>query len=248
MPHSRNRILSRVTPVDFEDLRPHLRIVEMENGKVLAQSRHRVHQVYFPHSGIISCVVEMESGSAIETGMIGYDGLFGAAQALDDKLSLHKVMVQVPGRATVVDAEHLKAVALSSPDFLKLLVKHENFFLGQVQQTTACNALHSVEQRMCKWLLRMYDLAGSELPLTQEFMAEMMGVRRTSVTGVASQLQKEGLITYRRGKVTILSMRLVQERACECHTAIREQYVELFGGESTSEPAIFEHMRLRGVH
>jgi CRP-like cAMP-binding protein len=238
MPHLKNRILSRASPVDFEDLRPHLRLVAMENGMVLAQSRQRLHQVYFPHSGIISCVVELENGSAIESGMIGNDGVFGAAQALDGRLSLHKVMVQVPGEATVVDANQLKAVAHSSPDFLKLLITHETFFLGQVQQTTACNAMHSVEQRMCKWLVRMFDLAGSELPLTQEFLAQMMGVRRTSVTGVASQLQKEGLISYRRGKVSILNMDLVQKRACECHHVVRDHYTELFGGvEEVSSPS-----------
>ncbi len=236
MSHSKNRILSRATPIDLEDLRPHLRTVEIEHGKVLAESRHQVRQVYFPHSGIISCVVEMEDGSAIESGMIGYDGVFGATQALDDKVSLHKVVVQVPGWATVVDADHLKAVAQSSPDFLRLLAKYESFFLGQVQQTTACNALHSVEQRVCKWLLRMHDLAGSELPLTQEFLAQMMGVRRTSVTGVATQLQKEGLIAYRRGKVTILSIDLVQKRACECHRAVQEQYTEMFDIDGASGP------------
>jgi len=229
MPHSKNGILARASPVDLEDLRPHLRQVELEHGRVIAESRQRVDQVYFPHAGILSCVVELEDGAAIESGMIGNDGAFGAAQALDDRLSLHKVVVQVPGRATVVDAKHLKAVTQSSPELLALLIKYDQFFLGQVQQTTACNALHSVEQRMCKWLVRMYDLVGTELPLTQEFLAQMMGVRRTSVTAVASQLQKEGLIFYRRGKIKILSMELVEQRACECHKAVRDLYVEMFG-------------------
>jgi len=228
MPHLKNRLLSRISPVDLEDLRRKLRVVELPHGKVLAQSRGTVEQVYFPHSGIISCVVELEDGQAIESGMIGNDGDFGAAQALDAKLSLHKVMVQVPGWASVVDADHLKAVAQSSPEFLTLLIKYEQFFLGHVQQTTACNAVHNVEQRTCKWLVRMHDLAGNELPLTQEFLAQMMGVRRTSVTEVASQMQKEGLISYRRGKVTILSMDLVQKRACECHQTVRELYAAEF--------------------
>jgi CRP-like cAMP-binding protein len=134
----------------------------------------------------------------------------------------------------VVDAEHLKVVAQSSPALLKLLAKYETFFLAQVQQTTACNALHTVEQRMCKWLVRMHDLTGDELPLTQEFMAQMMGVRRTSVSGVAAQLQKEGLISYRRGHVRILNVSLVERRSCECHRSVREHYAEEFGpGPST---------------
>lgn len=238
MPHSKNNILNQVSPVDLEDLRARLRIIELQQGRVIAESGQRVLQVYFPHSGILSCVVDLDDGSSIETGMIGNDGAFGAGLALDSKVSLHKVMVQVPGWATVVDAEHLKAVALSSPEFLALLLKYDQFLLGQVQQTTACNALHTIEQRMCRWLVRMHDLVGDELPLTQEFLAQMMGVRRTSVTAIATQLQKEGLISYRRGRIQILSIALVERRACECHRAVREQYVELFGRtDKTAKPS-----------
>ena len=229
MPFSKNRILSRASPVDVEKLRPHLRFLQLHQGKVLAESRGSLNHVYFPHGGIISCVIELDNGSAIESGMIGNDGVFGAGQALNGKVSLHKVNVQVPGWASVVNADHLRGVAQSSPNFLTLLMKYEQFFLGQVQQTTACNALHTVEQRTCKWLARMYDLVGAELPLTQEFLAEMMGVTRTSVTGVASKLQKEGLISYHRGKVTIRNMDLLQRRACECHHSVRELYAAEFG-------------------
>lgn len=238
MPFSKNRILSKANPVDLEDLRPHLRVVELPHAKVLAESRGRINEVYFPHAGIISCVVELENGSAIESGMIGNDGVFGASLALDSKISLHKVMVQVPGVAIVVNADHLRAVAQSSPKFRGLLIKYDQFFLGQVQQTTACNALHTVEQRTCKWFARMHDLVGPELPLTQEFLAQMMGVRRSSVTGVASKLQDEGLISYRRGKVTILNMDLLQRRACECHRSVRELYAIEFGGIGEAQPAL----------
>jgi CRP-like cAMP-binding protein len=186
--------------------------------------------VYFPHSGIISSLVELTDGSAIETGMIGKDGLFGAAQALDHKLSLNKVMVQVPGIASVIEASLLKELANKSLDLRALLLNYEQFFLAQVQQTTACNALHSVEQRTCRWLVRMYDLVGGkELPLTQEFLAQMMGVQRTSVNAIAAHLQEEGLTSYRRGKVTILNINLVHQYACECPIAVREHYTELFG-------------------
>lgn len=229
MPDTKNAILSRTSPVDLKDLEPHLRLVELPQGKEIAPSRGRVREVYFPHGGILSCVVEMENGSTIETGMIGHDGVFGAIQAIDGRVSLNSVRVQVPALATVVDASAIKDVVDSSPDFRALLAKHEQFFLGQVQQHTACNALHSVEQRTCKWLGRMYDLAGPDLPLTQDFLAQMMGVRRTSVTVVANQLQEKGLITYRRGKLRILDVGGLERRACECHLSIREQYVEIFG-------------------
>lgn len=232
-----NSILSRASPVDILDLRPHLRVLELQHGQVLAESRQRLSKVYFPHSGVISCVVELGDGAAIESGMIGNDGVFGAAQALDSKVSLHRVVVQVPGEASVVTADHVKAVAQSSPEFLSLLMKYEQFFLGQVQQTSACNALHTVEQRMCKWLVRMHDLVGSELPLTQEFLAQMIGVRRTSVTGVATQLQNKGMITYRRGKLKILSMELIERHACECHQTVRDLYAEEFGNiDGTTSP------------
>jgi CRP-like cAMP-binding protein len=236
MPHSKNAILARASPVDLEDLSRSLRIVDLSHGKVLAESRGRVHQVYFPHSGVISCVVQLEDGAAIESGMIGNDGAFGAGQALDDKVSLHKVVVQVPGQASVVDGDHIKTVALSSPPFFSMLMKYEQFLLGQIQQTTACNAVHRVEQRMCKWLVRMHDLAGSELPLTQEFLAQMMGVRRTSVTGVASHLQSQGMISYSRGKVRILNLELIQRRACECAHTVRELYATEFGSEGPASP------------
>jgi CRP-like cAMP-binding protein len=145
-------------------------------------------------------------------------------------------MVQVPGVASVIEASRLKEVANKSADLRSLLIKYEQFFLAQVQQTTACNALHSVEQRTCRWLVRMYDLVGGkELPLTQEFLAQMMGVQRTSVNGVAAQMQANGLISYRRRRVTILNIDLVHGYACECPHAVREHYVEMFGNIDSPE-------------
>jgi CRP-like cAMP-binding protein len=229
VPYSKNNILARLSPRDRKQLEPHLQSVELEHGRIVADSRQRMNKVYFPHGGILSCVVELASGLGIETGMIGNDGVVGAAQALDHKISLNKIVVQVACPASVVDADVVRRVGDASSDFRGLLVQCEQFFLAQVQQTTACNAVHGVEQRMCKWLLRMYELAGSDLPLTQEFLAQMMGVRRTSVTEIALQMQKEGLIWYRRGKVHIENIAHIQKRACECHQTIREHYEALFG-------------------
>jgi CRP-like cAMP-binding protein len=229
MRHSKNGILAKLSSADFTELEPHLGLVELQHGRILADSHGRIDKVYFPHGGILSSVVELKTGWAIETGMIGNDGVFGGAQALDSRMSLNKVMVQVPSWATVIDADVVRDVAGSSAGFCGLLVKYEQFFLAQVQQTSACNALHSVQERMCKWLVRMYDLAGTNLPLTQEFLAQMMGVRRTSVTGVAVQMQSEGLISYRRGNIHILDIDLIQRRGCECPDTVREHYVEMFG-------------------
>ena len=155
-----------------------------------------------------------------ETGMAGRDGVFGAAQALDDKVSLNTVVVQVPGTASVIGADRLKALANGMPDFRALLINYELFFAAQAQQTSACNAVHTVHTRMCKWLLRMHELVGADLPLTQEFLAQMMGVRRTSVSEVAIELQKAEMISYSRGHIHIIDIQRVRKNACECHETV----------------------------
>ena len=202
--------------------------VEIRHQEVLAETHQRIEKVYFPHSGIISCVVELVGGGAIETGMIGNDGEFGASQALDDKVSLNHVVMQVTGKASVISSDRIRVVANELPAFRGLLIKYEQFFVSQVQQTAACNAVHSIQARTCKWLLRMHELAGPDLELTQEFLAQMMGVRRTSVTEVAGDLQKSGMITYRRGHIHIVDLEQVRAWACECDGDIRSHYRRIF--------------------
>jgi CRP-like cAMP-binding protein len=236
MAHASNQLLARLDPSVMSAIHRDLRIIELRHGEVLADSHHRVQRVYFPHSGILSFVVELSNGQAIETGMVGHDGEFGAAHALDDKVSLNKVVVQVPGRASVMDADSLREAADSLPQLRALLIKYELFFLAQVQQTAACNAVHDVHTRMCKWLLRMHQLAGDDLPLTQEFLAQMMGVRRTSITEVAIGLQKAGLISYVRGHVHIQDIQRVQSQACECHAGIEAHFDKIFGQPISATP------------
>jgi CRP-like cAMP-binding protein len=238
MPHSRNYLLNRIDADVLGRLSPHLSIVSLTFGDVLAETHQRVEKVYFPHSGIISCVVETIGGGAIETGMIGNDGAFGGSQALDDKVSLNHVVIQVAGMASVISSDHVRAAADELPVFRGLLVKYEQFFLAQVQQTAACNALHTVQARMCKWLLRMHELTGDELPLTQEFLAQMMGVRRTSVNGVAAELQKAGMISYSRGRIHIKDVDLIRQWACECDSDVRSHYRRIFhSNEADTRPS-----------
>lgn len=231
MPHSKNFLLNRLSPEILNGISPHIVVAALTQGEVLAETHARIEKVYFPHSGIISCVVETIGGGAIETGMIGRDGVFGAMQALDDKVSLNHVVMQVPGNASVVSADHLREVADVSPALRGLLVKYDQFFLAQVQQTAACNALHTTQARTCKWLLRMHELVGTDIPLTQEFLAQMMGVTRTSVTLVAGELQKAGMIAYARGHIRILDIDLIQQRACECESDVRSHYRRMFHSE-----------------
>jgi CRP-like cAMP-binding protein len=231
--HTANRFLTLLSPADLALFESDLRIVEMAHGQVLAEPHQPIETVYFPHSGIVSYVVAMSDGNMIETGMVGRDGMMGGLQALDEKISPNKIMVQVPGRASAVDVEIVRRAVDASPSLRVMLAKHEQFFVAQIQQSAGCNACHTVEARMCRWLLRMYDLTGPDLPLTQEFLGQMMGVRRTSVSLVAGQLQDAGLIKYRRGHVHVGDVAKLKEVACECYEAVNAQYAAIF---KTSPP------------
>lgn len=228
MPHRKNFLLNRLSSDVLDSISSALVVVPLAQGDVLAETHARIEKVYFPHTGIISCVVETIGGGAIETGMIGNDGVFGSSQALDDKVSLNHVVMQVPGDVSIISSDVLRAAADAIPTFRGMLVKYDQFFLAQVQQTAACNALHTVQARTCKWLLRMHDLAGNDLPLTQEFLAQMMGVRRTSVTEVAGELQRAGMITYSRGRIHLLDLDMINQRACECEGDVRSHYRRIF--------------------
>ncbi|MDE5454348.1 helix-turn-helix domain-containing protein [Bradyrhizobium sp. CSA112] len=235
MPHSVNLLLGRLAPATFARLAPYLSVVDLNATEVLAEPHQQLQRVYFPHSGIISCVVELADGCEIETAMIGCDGVFGASQALDHKMMLNRVTVQMSGKASIIGSDRLRALAGELPDFKAMLMKYEQFFLSQVQQTAACNAVHDIEARTCKWLSRMYDLAGPDLPLTQEFFAGMMGVRRTSVTTVAGALQSAGLISYSRGRLHIVDISQLRTRACECDEVVRSHYRRVFRVAEASE-------------
>jgi CRP-like cAMP-binding protein len=187
-----------------------------------------VERIYFPHSGVVSLVVELNIGEMIETAMVGRDGVVNAAAALDGKVSFNKGIVQVAGAASVIDVEKIRRLADQLKSFRALLIRHEQVLFAQSQQSAACNASHSVENRLCRWLLRMRDLAGSDdLTLTQEFLAQMLGVRRPSVSVVANTLQKAGLIRYRRGHIRLLDVKGLRRGACECYGTVKAHYARL---------------------
>lgn len=168
--HLENQLLARLDRAIFAQIEPSLTLIELRQGDVIAHTHAQIERVYFPHAGIISCVVELIEGGAIETGMIGKDGQYGAGPALDHKVSLNHVVMQVPSSASLMDANQLRCLAEAIPRFREMMVRYEQFFLAQVQQTAACNAVHDVPSRTCKWLLRMQKLVGDDLPLTQEFL------------------------------------------------------------------------------
>jgi Crp-like helix-turn-helix domain len=238
MSHRNNAILNSLDTVTFAHVAPHLSVLTLQAGTVLAESHRPVQKVYFPHSGIISCVVALKNGDMIQTGMIGNDGEYGAGLALDDKVSLNHVVMQVAGVASIIGCDELRKLANELPSFRELLVKYEQFFLAQVQQTAACNAVHNIQERTSRWLLRMNDLAGVNLLLTQEYLAEMIGVRRTSVTEMAISMQEAGMISYHRGHIHLKNLNQIEQSACECNEDLRSHYQRLFGFEWKAPAAL----------
>ena len=229
--HSPNRLLASLSSAVFAAIKPHLKAIELRHGEVVAEAGGAVRGVYFPLSGVISLVVELNVGEMIETAMVGRDGVFNASSALDGKVSLNKAVVQLAGMASTITVEPFRKIAREFEPFRSLLNRHDQVLFAQSQQSAACNASHSVEARMCRWLLRMRDLAGSDtLVLTQEFLAQMLGVRRPSVSLIANSLQKTGLIKYSRGNMRLMDIKGLQEGSCECYGTVKAHYERLLLG------------------
>jgi CRP-like cAMP-binding protein len=229
--HTPNLLLASLSAGDAAAIQPHLRSTRLEHQKILYDTGDLVDVVYFPTSAIVSLVVSLSTGEMIEAAMVGKDGVVGASSALDGKISLSRAIVQLAGEGLVCDVDVLKGAALQSNTLLSKLIRHEQTVYAQAQQSTACMATHDVEARLCRWLLRARDLSGSDtLQFTQEFLAEMLGVRRTSVTTVAHTLQRAGMIKYARGKIQVLDLAALQETACECYATVNAHYQALLGG------------------
>jgi CRP-like cAMP-binding protein len=225
---SRNQFLATLPKEDFDLLRPFLGTLEMVQESVLVAAGDRLTHVYFPHSGVISLVVSLADGQMVEVAMIGHDSLFGGSAALDGQISLTDAVVLLPGTASILDLGRLRSASEKSPAFRTLLVRHEQALFAQAQQTAACNAAHSVEARLARSLLRMHDLSEvSPVPLTQDALAQMIGIRRNSVSASAHALQESGLIKYSRGKIQITDLEGLKKQTCECYSAVAIQYKRL---------------------
>jgi CRP-like cAMP-binding protein len=220
--HTSNHFLASLDAADLALLRPHLRTVELPQETVLFESGDAIETVYFLHTGIASVVVDLSSGETIEAGMIGSDGVVGGASALHGGVSLNRTVIQIAGAGSALNAKRFSDAVEQSRDLRAKLNRHEQFLFAQAQQSAACNVSHSLEARLARWLLRCRDLLHSEdLALTQEFLADMLGVTRTSVTLVANTLQQAGLIRYRRGHIRIVNLDGLKECACECYETLR---------------------------
>ena len=226
----KNQLLDLLSPSDSKLLAPHLKPAQFEQHHVLFEADERIRHVYFPTSAVASLVTTLSTGEMIEAAMVGKDGVVGASAALDGKISLSRGIIQLGGEIVVCDIDALKSAALESPKLLSLLIRHEQTVYAQAQQSAACFATHQVEARLCRWLLRARDLSESDdLPFTQEYLGEMLGVRRTSVTAVAKALQEAGLIKYARGKIKIVDAKAMQKSTCECYGSVKMLYEKMIG-------------------
>jgi CRP-like cAMP-binding protein len=225
-----NAILGSLGPTEIAAIRPLLKVIQLEQKTVLFEPGEPVELVYFPIDGVISLVVTLSDGQVTEAAMVGNDGVVGASSALDGKIAFSRAIMQLSGKVAVCDANLFKSAVLQSASLISTIIRHEQAVFGQAQQSTACMANHHVEARLSRWMLRARDLSRSDnLPFTQEFLAEMLGVQRTSVATVAHMLQQAGLIKYSRGKIQIVDVDGLRECACECYETVKDQYKQLLG-------------------
>lgn len=227
-PLSRNYLLASLSLADFEYIRPNLRSFDLIYEAVLVEAGGPITRVYFPQSGIISLVVRLETGDAVEVAMVGRDGAFGAAPALDGQISPNTAIVQMAGKASTLDVPLLQVAAEHSASFRAALIRYEQVIHAQALQSAACNASHSVQSRLSRWLLRARDLSGCDtLAFSQEFLAQMLGRHRNSVSLVANSLQQAGLIRYSRGQIEITDLEGLVKRSCECYGTLKTRSDEL---------------------
>ena len=223
-----NKLLAALPRDHFERLLPHLSVVSLQQGVVLSEAGDEVDQIYFPHDGMLSLLAVLRDGKAIETATVGREGVVGAMAGLGLYKSLVRVVVQMPLTCSKIAAPHFRTAVAASETLRNLCIRYNEVLLSQARVTAACNALHPIEARFCRWLLQSADRsAGDTVALTQEFLAEMLGVRRTSVTEVASRVQSAGVITYSRGVIKILNRPALMQMSCECYQTLLDQSAAL---------------------
>jgi CRP-like cAMP-binding protein len=228
LPGLQNRLLEALPAVDYGLIAPHLTSLDLERGRLLYDPGDRIDTVYFPVDGVISLMTLMENGAAIESATIGREGALGLMAAVAPRQSLSRAIVQTPTKAMRIGAAQLHEAWEKSPRIRDLVDRHNEALFGHAIQSVACNALHSVEARFCRWLLTCHDRISTDtVALTQEFLADMLGVQRTTVTAVARSLQDKGAIRYRRGVVDIVDRGVLEHLACECYGVIRRTYERL---------------------
>jgi CRP-like cAMP-binding protein len=221
----RNQLLAALPFRDWDILKGHFQQATLPLGQVLLREGEAFNKIYFPTSGVISTVAIFESGMAAEMATTGREGMVGVGAILDSDTSLSHQVVQIAGSALIIPAGRLRHFQTQMPGFRKTLSAYAQAFLVQVMQSVACNGVHSVEERLARWLLMCHDRAGTDrFNLTQEFLAVLIGVSRPTINLAARTLQRAGLIEYRRGLITISDREGLEASSCECYGIIRSQY------------------------
>ena len=225
-----NWLLDGLPEDEYKRLSTDLETVTFSLGEVIYESGGRMAYVYFPTTSHISLLYTMLNGTTAEMGLVGNEGVVGIALFMGGDTTPNRAMVQGAGDAFRMKAESMQREFKRGGDFQHLLLRYTQALITQISQTAVCNRLHSVEQRLCRWLLMTHDRTHSdELQMTQEFISNMLGVRREGVTHAAHNLQNSGLISYVRGRIKILDRKGLEDHACECYAVVKEEHDRLRG-------------------
>src|SRR5450755_2199041 len=220
-----NRLLGALEPASRKRIDPHLEPMEFKLGDMVCDAGGLLKHAYFPQGTVLSLLTVLENGSAIETANIGREGAFGLFAAMYSRVSFNRCLVQFEGGIVRCPIELLQSEFKHSDHVRDLFVSYSETLLSQVQQTVACNAMHTTEERICRWLLMMHDRAeGEALPYTHEFLSHMLGANRKSVTLAAQSLQTAGLISYHRGKIQVIDRAGLEKASCECYAIVKERF------------------------
>ena len=229
-PHDprQNHLLAALPSADLERLLPTLEWVQMPLGHVLYESGAQLRHVYFPSTSIVSLLYVMENGASAEIAVVGNDGVIGVALFMGGETMPNRAVVQSAGEGYRLTGQMLKQEFNRSGELQNLLLRYTQALLTQMAQTAVCNRHHSLDQQLCRWLLLSLDrLPANDLVMTQELIANMLGVRREGVTEAAGDLQRAGLIEYRRGHITVLDRPGLEARACECYLVVKKEFDRL---------------------
>lgn len=220
-----NRLLSELSVEEFQWLMPNLRLVSLTKGQILYDEGQNIRYAYFLNDDtLVSVIFTMECGSSVEVCVVGSEGLVSIQTFLRPEVYPGRIVVQIPGSAIRIRADRLRTAFNRGGRLQDLLLRYTQAIVTQISQSAACNHLHSVEQRLSRWLLTIHDRVNGEIPLTHELISRRLGVHRSSVNEAAGLLRREGAIRYARGKITILDREKLLAVACECYQIIKEQY------------------------
>jgi CRP-like cAMP-binding protein len=225
---SQNHLLAALPAAEFERLAPNLELVDMPLGEALYESGGRLLHVYFPTTSIVSLLYVLENGASAEIAVVGNEGILGISLFMGGDTTPSRAVVQSAGHGYRLKAQLLKQEFNRAGPVLRLLLRYTQALITQMTQTAVCNRHHSVEQQLCRWLLLSLDrLSSDSLTMTQELIANMLGVRREGVTEAAGNLQRQGLIRYSRGRIEVLDRPGIEKAVCECYAVVRLEFERL---------------------